>query len=535
MSSVQRVGTAAVPPESASGSPEDGPRTAGAAPSPAPRVHRYRRPERAVSPPVPGGFPPTEAIDDDPFAGLPPGPVPGDPAGARRPRKVRIVVAEDESLVALHIRAMLEGMGYEVAGVAASGEEIVAAAEATRADLVLMDIMLRGEMDGIRAAEKIRERRSVPIIYLTAYADEATLERAKRTQPFGYLLKPFDERELYTAIETALFKHAIESRLKERERWLTTILSGIADGVISTDRAGRVTFMNPVAEALTGRTGGAWRGRALREALTILRERTRKPVDLSPRGIQRMQDGPMEERSGMLLRDGERVPVDFGAAVLRDEAGAAAGTVIILRDVTQRRQQEEKLRFLAIHDALTGLPNRLLFKDRLDHALAAAPRKRSCPTVLLLDIDGFKSVNDTFGHSAGDALLIRSAERLTALLRKGDTVARMGGDEFLLLLPDLAPGKSPEDAAARVLDAFRRPFEFEGRPLRLTVSIGIAVHPEHGEDADTLIRNADIAMYTAKTSGRNRACRFGRERVAPGASPAMDGRESRREGKAGHE
>ena len=167
--------------------------------------------------------------------------------------KRRILVVEDERLVAKHIENMVRGLGYDVAAVEATGEDAVRTALEKLPDLVLMDIMLRGEMDGITASEQIWDQAAIPVVYLTAYADESTLERAKVTEPFGYLLKPFEERELYTAIEMALYKHKMDMRLKERERWLATILASIGDGVISTDKEGRVSFMNSVAETLTGR------------------------------------------------------------------------------------------------------------------------------------------------------------------------------------------------------------------------------------------------------------------------------------------
>ena len=197
--------------------------------------------------------------------------------------KRRILVVEDERLVAKHIENMVRGLGYDVAGVAATGEDAVRIALGTLPDLVLMDIMLRGDMDGIAASEQIWDKAAIPVVYLTAYADEATLERAKVTDPFGYLLKPFEERELYTAIEMALYKHKTDRELKERERWLSTILTSIGDGVISTDREGRVTFINSVAEALTGRKKEDCLGRDLGEVLVLVGEKTGRRVPVSAR------------------------------------------------------------------------------------------------------------------------------------------------------------------------------------------------------------------------------------------------------------
>lgn len=148
------------------------------------------------------------------------------------------------------------------------------------------------------------------------------------------------------------------------------------------------------------------------------------------------------------------------------------------------------------------MPNRRLFNDRLDVAIAYAERNRHKLAMLLLDLDQFKDVNDTLGHSVGDELLKAVSERLIHILRKSDTVARMGGDEFLLMLPEMARGEDAAKVAAKILHAFQDPFVFDGHELRITTSIGIAIYPHDGEDSDTLIKNADIAMYRAKDQGR---------------------------------
>ena len=164
----------------------------------------------------------------------------------------RILIVEDESVVALDLRSRLAALGYDVCGAAARGEEALAYVDAGHPDLVLMDIRLKGAMDGIAAADEVRRRWRIPVVYLTAYADDSTLQRAKITEPFGYVLKPFEDRELKSAIEMALYKHAAEQRLRDSEQRYATTLRSIGDGVIATDRHGCVTLLNPVAETLTG-------------------------------------------------------------------------------------------------------------------------------------------------------------------------------------------------------------------------------------------------------------------------------------------
>jgi len=190
-------------------------------------------------------------------------------------------------------------------------------------------------------------------------------------------------------------------------------------------------------------------------------------------------------------------------SVLIDWEGQPA-TWNLISDITERKQAEEQIRQLAYHDSLTGLPNRKLFSDRLSIALTQAQRNKKEVGIAMLDLDNFKDVNDTLGHTAGDLLLQATAERLTAALRKGDTVARIGGDEFALILPELKGVEDAIQVAQKIVAGFSKPFLIDTHQLVVTTSIGIAVYPNDGMDGDILLRNADIAMYQAKEAGRDR-------------------------------
>ena len=178
--------------------------------------------------------------------------------------------------------------------------------------------------------------------------------------------------------------------------------------------------------------------------------------------------------------------------------------LLAIEDITERKQSEEKIQQMAYHDSLTGLPNRKLFSDRLGIALAQAQRNQKKVGIAMLDLDNFKDVNDTLGHDVGDLLLKATAERLSAALRKGDTVARFGGDEFVLILPDLKVIEDAIQVAQKIVDSFRKPFLIDTHQLVVTTSIGIAVYPNDGTDEGILLKNADIAMYQAKQAGRAR-------------------------------
>jgi len=178
-------------------------------------------------------------------------------------------------------------------------------------------------------------------------------------------------------------------------------------------------------------------------------------------------------------------------------------TVGSFMDVTERKQLEQKLADIATHDPLTGLPNRLLLCDRLAVGLAQAQRNDTRLAVMMLDLDRFKNVNDTFGHSVGDELLRAAGERLTGLVRKSDTVARMGGDEFVVLLPQIAKIEDATRVTQKILEAFRKPFVLDAHQIHTTTSVGIAIYPEDGEDVEALLKNADTAMYWVKEQGRD--------------------------------
>jgi len=417
--------------------------------------------------------------------------------------KIRILIVEDEGLIARDIEDMVRNAGYEVCAVVGTGEDAVGKAETTHPDLILMDIILRGEMDGVEAAEKIREGFNIPVIYLTAHTDENTLQRAKLTEPLGYTLKPVEQKELMTVIEMALYKHQMEIKLRERQSWLSTILQSIGEGVIATDRFGNITFMNSVAEKLTGWNQPESISKPLTSVLHLVDEDTGKLVRVAiPELLADSSPNPIKGNI-QIVNYIEKTPIELTSTAIQDGKENICGLVLVLHDLTERKRYEEKLRYNAVTDHLTELPNRFLFFDRLNMALAQAQRDFQRLAILMLDLDEFKKVNDTHGHNIGDQLLKGVANRLLNMFRKGDTIARWGGDEFILLLPEIRQTDVAKNVAERILHSFNKPFEFDGLKIAITASIGVAIFADDGPDADTLIKNADIAMYHAKDSGRN--------------------------------
>lgn len=242
----------------------------------------------------------------------------------------------------MELKDRLRGLGYGVCAMTPSGEDAIIKASDLRPDLVLMDIRLRGELDGVEAASQIRERFDIPVVYLTAYADKDTLQRAKITEPYGYILKPFEERELHTAIEMALYKHTMEQKLKKSERWLGATLRSIGDAVIATDDTGLVSLMNPVAEALTGWSQQDALGKDASEILRIVDGAgfavTKSAINKVL--LEGIVINPAEHV--LFARDEREILVDNGIAPIIDEKGNVSGVVLVFRDVTERKQQEEE-------------------------------------------------------------------------------------------------------------------------------------------------------------------------------------------------
>jgi len=253
--------------------------------------------------------------------------------------KIRILIVEDESLVARDIENMAVSQGYEVCGLTSSGDQAIDMAAEFQPDLVLMDITIKGSLDGTSVAEKIWDYYRIPIVYVTASADEHTLKRAKITEAFGYILKPFDDRELKIAIEMAYYKARMGAKLREREEWLSALLKSIADGVIATDKSGHITFMNPLAERLTG-----WhQDEALRQPLR----------DIFRTVISRDGDEP---EIVLWAKNGKKFSIEETDMPMSDGLHNSSGHVLVFRDVSARRSAEKELResWEKLNEALKG-------------------------------------------------------------------------------------------------------------------------------------------------------------------------------------
>ena len=259
-------------------------------------------------------------------------------------RRTKILVVEDESIVARDIRNMLVGLGYEVTAVVPGAKAAVQKAQETDPDIVLMDVMLQGEITDVEAAEKIYTNFKIPVVYLTAYADSITVQQAKKTEPFGYIIKPFEERELQTTIEIALYKYKMQMELKNRERWLSTILKSIGDGVIATNKNGAVTFMNPLAETLTGWRLDQAMDRTLGDVFKVMNQKPGKMQKISVKKILRGEVSALSDEAILVSKGGKKTPIDPRMEPIKDDGGDISGVVLAFTDVTARKTAEEELK-----------------------------------------------------------------------------------------------------------------------------------------------------------------------------------------------
>ena len=425
-----------------------------------------------------------------------------------------ILIVEDDPDQADFFKLRLMECGYTIAAVVSHGEKAIEQAKRLKPDAVLMDIVLSGEIDGIEAARQIHEVCDVPVLYLTAYADDKFFRRAKVTEPYAYLLKPSTAREIQLAIELALYRSMtdramrelmgkiVQDRTRELEEAQSISHIGSWDYVFATGTltwsAELYRIYNVTPDSFTPDIKSIIRlvhpdDQAAMQAWINAFMSGGNPSALGTRCV--WSDGSIHfiECHGKLILDANGEPQQaFGTA----------------QDITARKISEEEINHLAFFDKLTRLPNRQLLIDRLQQALTSSVRGAWKGAMLFIDLDNFKTLNDTLGHHMGDMLLQQVAERLVFCVREGDTVARLGGDEFVVMLGDLKAqtmeaAELVEMVAEKILLALSQPHQLNAHAFRSTASIGAVVFSGELQDAEELLKQADIAMYHAKKAGGN--------------------------------
>ena len=362
------------------------------------------------------------------------------------------------------------------------------------------------DSQGIETFDKVFSAApDVPILILGGNVPEALAKEAVGRGAQDYLLPNYlDSYSLARALRNAIERKAVEDALYvEKERAVVT-LNSIGDAVLCTDISGKITYLNLVAESMTG-----WRreeaiGEPLAEVFRIIDGATRKTArDPMEMAVEQNRTVGLTVNCVLVRRDGFESAIEDSAAPIHDRAGRVIGAVIVFHDVSAARAMSLQMTYSAQHDLVTNLPNRLLLNDRISQSIALAHRQKRPLAVLFLDLDRFKYINDSLGHAAGDKILQSVSKRLLAGVRGSDTVSRQGGDEFIVLLSEISHPEAAATSAKKILLAISAPHSIGGQDLHIEGSIGISVYPEDGEDAEALIKNADTAMYHAKESGRN--------------------------------
>jgi len=372
-------------------------------------------------------------------------------------------------------------------------------------DAVVLDLGLPDEqgLGALRRARAFAPR--MPLVVLTGLDDEQVAIEALQEGAQDYLIKgQIEAQGLLRAIRYAIKRTIMENALIEEKEQAEITINCISDAVACTDVLGNITLLNLAAERITGWPRETAIGLPMADVLRVV-TRNMPGGPMSPIKLSVAQDHTTHFPPGctLLNRDGTETAIEGSASPSRRSEGKSIGSVVAFRDVTEARKMASSMAYAAEHDFLTGLPNRMLLIDRVEQAVVFAKRQKTSAALLYLDLDGFKHVNDSLGHSVGDKLLRSISGRLDRCVRTIDTVSREGGDEFIVLLYDIS---APEDAAIvarRVLLALAAAHPIEQQDLHITASIGISVYPEDGTNAETLIKNADTAMYQAKENARD--------------------------------
>ena len=551
--------------------------------------------------------------------------------------KYRVLIVEDDRIISSDLSASLGELGYDITGVAVSGEEAIKSAAKDRPDLVIMDIVLKGAIDGIKAAAHITSQYDIPVVYLTSQSDRATITRAKETGPFGYIMKPYDVKEIGTTLEMALHRHHMERKVKENEQWLSVILSSIEDAVIVAGPDGIVQYMNPAAEKLTGCARRDAQDKHLSEVFNLVEAETGNPAkDVIADALSGTKVSFSSDDLMLAKRTGAHFPIDGTASVIRDDLGETSGVVVVfhdesarrsamktiadserflgnifdsihdpfsimdrdfrivrandsyirfrakgrdvvgkvchkvvegsddvcldcivkrtfdaaepitderkvvlpdgtdgwveisaypifddsgsvshvieyIRNVTSRRRADEERKSLILElehisrmDPLTGLMNRRALMDFINQEILRTRRYGRSMSLMICDLDAFKQINDTYGHSTGDNALQAVARVFKGMVRKADVAGRYGGDEFVMVMPETSL-KGAVELAERVRATVEgiSVDKGGGGTIGVTLSIGVALLREK-DSTDTLISRADAALYESKNKGRNR-------------------------------
>ncbi len=415
--------------------------------------------------------------------------------------KANLLIVENELIFPPEIQTSLENDGVIVVSQTASAEAGVVLAGDLHPDVVLMDISLKGEMDAIEGARQIRARFDLPVVFQSASPDPSMLERLRQAEPDGFIVKPYEERQLLIVLEMALARHAIERKLRDDGRRHDLAIHGTNDGLWDWDLLCNEMYYSPRWKAMLGfkeeqigKSPDEWLKRV------HLDDQKRLYQNL---GAHLKGKSPRFECEFQMQDANARYVWMFARGLAeRDAEGKPLRMAGLQTDITSQKLVEERMAYGALHDGLTGLPNRELFMDRLSQRVELTKRHPdSLFAVLFMDIDRFKVVNDSLGHAAGDQLLVSLARRLQLCLRPEDTISRLGGDEFGILLHEVNEISDAIRVAERFQARMKETTVLSAVSRTTSVSIGIVLFNKLYAHPQDILRDADTAMYHAKALG----------------------------------
>ena len=433
----------------------------------------------------------------------------------------RLLLVDDEARIRASVRQLLDGFGLEIVE-CEFGSDAIVALETRTFDLVLLDINLP-DISGLEVMEWIAANNiQTSVIFVSADNSIDSAIHALRSGAVDFVRKPNELEHIQHKVSNALYRRSLErsnalmkSRLENSEQLHRFLVENSPDLIYTLDQHGRFTFVNSRIESLLGYNRDELIGceyctivhdddlEKARYAFTERRRDCRATSNLEVRLKSKNNNYRHFDNNLIVsMMSATGIYTDLPGQISVEQP-SYLGTYGVARDITERKIAEETISFQAFHDQLTHLPNQRLFKDRLEMNIIHTKRYGGMLGIMFIDLDRFKLVNDTYGHAAGDELLRNVALRLRLCMRASDTLARKGGDEFTVLLPDMANADDATIIAEKILSELKAPFTIAGQAVHISASIGIAVLPRDGENVDILLKNADIAMYKVKASGKN--------------------------------
>ncbi|HUZ18243.1 MAG TPA: diguanylate cyclase, partial [Spirochaetia bacterium] len=419
-------------------------------------------------------------------------------------RSERILLVDGESTSASSVTLLLATLGFPPADTAVTADEAVEIAENRLFDLVLFDEKNGERPQTANAAGRIIRHFGIPSIVLTGDAELAARENSRLDAPFGYVRKPVRADELLEAIDRALFRRSVERRLDSKDRWLQAILAGAGDAIIATGVDEVIQFMNPAAGRLTGWPPDEARGIRIDRILRLHEADGNEETELLPLHGRATDSGALADGAMVLTKEQMPIHVDGTMSRIRDRDGNVEGTIFALHDTTLMQRLSDTIDYQANHDALTGLFNRAYFSRRLGALIEQAKAGNSTHALIYLDLDQFKVVNDTWGHLAGDELLRHATSIISTFIRSSDIGARIGSDEFGVLLERISAERARFIAERLKTAITNRKFLWEGKVFSLSSSIGVVTIDAKSNDAYGVLAAANDACYLARDLGGNR-------------------------------